>query len=86
MVIEFSVHVPDERAARRTAEVVAPAGFDPSIFYHDETDSWSVYCAKEMLVTYDAVIDAQSELNRLLQPHGVYCDGWGSFGNTQDES
>ena len=85
MVIEFSVDVPDERAARRVAEVVAPAGFDPSIFHHDETDSWSIYCAKEMLATYDAVIDVQSELNRLLRPHDGRCDGWGTYGNTQDE-
>ena len=42
MVIEFSVDVPDERAARRVAEVVAPVGFYPSIFRHDETDSWSL--------------------------------------------
>lgn len=85
MVIEFSVDVPDERAARRVAEVVAPVGFYPSIFRHDETDSWSVYCAKEMLATYEAVVDVQSELNRLLQPHGGQCDGWGTFGNTQEE-
>jgi hypothetical protein len=85
MVIEFSVDVPDERAARRVAEVVAPAGFDPSLFHDDETDSWSVYCAKEMLATHENVIDVQSELNRLLQPHGGHCDGWGTFGNTQEE-
>ena len=63
MVIEFSVDVPDERAARRVAEVVSPVGFYPSIFRHDETDSWSVYCAKEMLATHEAVVDVQSELN-----------------------
>jgi hypothetical protein len=85
MVIEFSVDVPDERAARRVAEVAACAGFDPSIIRDDETDSWSVYCAKEMLATYETVIDVQSELNRLLRPHGGYCDGWGTFGNTREE-
>jgi len=69
MVMEFSVAVPDERAARAVAETVAAAGFDPSISHDDETDSWSVCCAKEMLATYEAVIDAQAELNRLMQPY-----------------
>jgi hypothetical protein len=85
MVIEFSVDAPDERAARRVAKFLAPVGFDPSIFHDDETGSWSVYCAKEMLATYEAVVDVQSELNRLLQAHGGHCDGWGTFGNTQEE-
>lgn len=85
MVIEFSVDAPDERAARRVSEVVASAGFDPSILHDDETESWSVYCAKELLATYETVIGVQSELNRLLPPHGGHCDGWGTFGNTQEE-
>jgi hypothetical protein len=84
MVIDFSVEVPDERSARRVAEVAAPAGFDPSLFHDDESDSWSVYCAKEMLATYETVVGAQADLNRLVQPHGGHCDGWGTFGNTQD--
>jgi hypothetical protein len=42
-------------------------------------------CAKEMLATYEAVVDVQSELNRLLQPYGGQCDGWGTLGNTQEE-
>ena len=86
MVIEFSVDVPNEHAARRVAEVVAARGFEPSIFHSDEDHSWSVYCAKEMLATYEGVIEVQSELNKLLQPYGGDCDGWGTFGNTQNDS
>ena len=59
--------------------MVAPVGFDPSIFRHDETDSWSVYCTKEMLATYEAGVVVQSELNRFLQPHGGQCELWYSL-------
>ena len=83
MVIDFSVEVPDERTARRVAEVVATHGFDPSISEDDDSDSWSVYCSKSILATYEGVVAVQIELNELLSPHGGICDGWGTFGNTQ---
>jgi hypothetical protein len=83
MVIEFSVDAPDERAARRMSELVTPLGFDASIFYDEESQSWSVYCGKSMLATYDGVIAVQDQLNELLMPLGGNCDGWGTHGNTQ---
>jgi Regulator of ribonuclease activity B len=83
MVIDFSVEVPDERTARRIAEVVAAHGFDPSISEDDDSTSWSVYCSKSMLATYEGVVAVQVELNELLSSHGGICDGWGTFGNTQ---
>lgn len=83
MVIDFSVEVPDERTARRVAEVVAAHGFDPSISEDDDSGSWSVSCSKSMLATYEGVVAVQVELNELLSPHGGICDGWGSFGNSQ---
>jgi hypothetical protein len=81
MVIDFAVEVPDERTARRVAEVVAAHGFDPSI--SEDDDSWSVYCSKSMLATYEGVVAVQVELNELVSAYGGVCDGWGSFGNTQ---
>ena len=83
MVIDFSVEVPDERTARRVAELVAARGFDPSISQDDDSDSWSVYCSKSMLATYEGVVAVQAELNELLTLHGGVCDGWGTFGNAQ---
>ena len=83
MVIDFAVDVPDEHTARRVAEIVAGHGFDPSIFEDDDSGSWSVYCSKSMLATYDGVVAVQAQLNELLGPYGGSCDGWGTFGNTQ---
>jgi hypothetical protein len=83
MVIDFSVAVADESTARRVAELVAERGFDPSICQDDGRDSWSVYCSKSMLATYEGVVSVQAELNELLATHGGICDGWGTFGNAQ---
>jgi hypothetical protein len=81
MIIDFSVEVPDEGTARRVADVVAARGFDPSI--SENADSWSVYCSKSMLATYEGVVAVKAELNELLNPHGGICDGWATFGNSQ---
>jgi hypothetical protein len=45
--------------------------------------SWTCYCSKTMLLTHTAVVDVQAELNRLAEPLGGYCDGWGTFGNAE---
>jgi hypothetical protein len=82
MIIDFSIEAPDERSARRIAELVAIHGFDPSISEDDDSGTWSVYCSKSMLATYDGVVSVQAELNELVGPHGGCCDGWGTFGNT----
>jgi hypothetical protein len=76
MVIDFSVDAPDQSVAIRVAELVAPLGFDPDISFDDDSKSWSVYCGKSMLATYDGVVSVQAELNALLGPLGANCDGW----------
>lgn len=83
MTIDFSVEAPDERTARVIAELVSTQGFDPSISDNGGSGSWSVYCSKTMLATYEGVVAVQAQLNELSQPHGGNCDGWGTFGNSQ---
>jgi hypothetical protein len=81
MTIDFSLAVPDEAAARRVAAAAELLGFDPSIHEDPEKRSWSVYCSRSMLATYDGVVAAQAQLNEMAAPHGARCDGWASFGN-----
>jgi hypothetical protein len=81
MVIEYSIAAPDELTAKRIAEVVCPRGYDPSIAHDAESNSWTVYCSRSMLVTYDGIVRAQRELNAWVKPYGGECDGWGTFGN-----
>lgn len=81
MVIDFAVAVADEATARRVAEIVAAHDFDPSISQDDGRDSWSVYCSKSMLATYEGVVAVRAQLNALLGANGGVCDGWATFGN-----
>jgi hypothetical protein len=82
MLIEYSIGVPDEPCAQRIAELTRSHGFDVSLSSDEGAKSWSVYCAKTMLATYDGVIAVQAQLNELVQPYGGSCDGWGTFGNS----
>ncbi len=81
MTIDFSVEAPDERAARAIAELVSTHGFDPSLSDNGGSGSWSVFCSKTMLATYEGVVAAQAQLNELSKPHAGHCDGWQTFGN-----
>ena len=87
MVIEFSVDVPDETAARAVAEGVSTHvsthGYTASVDRDGEDGLLTVYCARSMLATYRGVVDAQLEINALCTPLGGNCDGWGTWGNTQ---
>ena len=81
MVIEFSIEAADEPSARNIAELVEAQGFDPSISDNEGRGSWSVYCARSMLATYEGVVAVQTELTALVAAHGGRCDGWATFGN-----
>jgi hypothetical protein len=82
MTIDFAVKVSSESAARALADLVSTHGFDPSISDNDGRGSWSVYCSKTMLATYDGVVSVQAQLNELAKSHGGTTDGWGTFGNS----
>jgi Regulator of ribonuclease activity B len=84
MIIDFSIAVSDEGVARRVADLVAAHGFDPSIYRDDDSGSWSVFCAKSMLATYEGVVEVQAQLRVLVEPHGGACDGWTTFGNSHE--
>jgi hypothetical protein len=82
MTIDFSVAAPNRATAARVAELVIAHGFAPSISQDEGATTWSVYCAKSMLATYDGVVEGQALLNSLLQSIGANCDGWGTLGNS----
>lgn len=81
MSIDFTIEAPNENAARRIADLASAQGFDPSISDNEGRSSWSVYCSKFMLATYEGVVAAQAQLNELSRLHGGRCDGWSTFGN-----
>jgi hypothetical protein len=73
--------VPDERSGRAVAEAAQQVGFRTHVDRDGDTDGWTVYCAREMLVTLEAVVAAQRTLDEISRPHGGRADGWGTFGN-----
>ena len=83
MKIEFSIDVSSEEKARSLAERIAAIGYAPSIFVDEESGSVSIYCAKSMLATYEGLVAAQFELNKLCAPFAAECDGWITAGNRQ---
>ena len=83
MVIEYTIYAPDVPSARALAERIAVMGYAPKLYVDDESGSVSLYCARSMVATYEAVIACQEELNALCQPVGAECDGWLTAGNRQ---
>lgn len=83
MKIDFFVVVPDEVAGSVLATRVQARGYVTSVEHDDPTGQWTCYCGKELVPTYDAIIAAQSELERSSADVGGYTDGWGASGASQ---
>lgn len=88
MEVNFQVAAPDEPTAKKFAEAAVKLGYRTSVYAYDPeekeeelTDPWTCECTKDMVLTYDAVIAAQLELDEIAQSLGAYADGWGTFGN-----
>ena len=85
MEIDFAIAAPDEFAANAICKVADAKGYRSRIFYDDESETWSVYCTKSIVPTYQNVRWAQVELDELSQPFQGYSDGWGTFGNVPQQ-
>jgi regulator of RNase E activity RraB len=88
MDVEFQIAAADETAAKKVADAAAKLGYRTSIYFDDGdvdeehvADPWTCECTKNMVLTYDAVIAAQLELDAIARPISAYSDGWGTFGN-----
>jgi len=86
MAIEFTIAVPSRAAGQAVALAAQAAGYRTSVEQVAEERTWTCYCTKHMIASYEAVVLAQRELNRLSGPHGGQCDGWGSFGNASEST
>jgi regulator of RNase E activity RraB len=86
MTIEFTVAVPSLAAGQAVAGAAQEIGYRTSVEHDEEGETWTCYCTRHMVATYEAIVLAQRELNRLSGPHGGHCDGWGSFGNATEST
>ena len=83
MRIDFAVLAPDTAAAEAIANAAANLGFEARIDRDSESGRCTCYCSREMLATYDAIVEAQRELDTISKPAGGHSDGWGTYGNQQ---
>ena len=81
MSVDFFVAVPSEASGRAVAEAALQLGYRAHVERDGDSDAWTVYCAREIVVTYEGVAAAQRQLDEISRPHGGHADGWGSFGN-----
>ena len=90
MEVDFHVAAPTEDTAEKIADEAEKLGYAVWVEFDDGseeeleepvTEPWTCTCQKKMLLEYDAVIQAQKELDDLAKPHGGYSDGWGTMGN-----
>ena len=84
MNIDFMIACPDVPSAERIAPLAAAAGYAVSISVDEEDESVTCYCARMMLLDYDALMASQGELDAIGQQYGGFIDGWGTFGNGGD--
>ena len=81
MEIDFAMSVPNREAGLAFATIVGPMGFQTSISLGDATKTWTCYCSRIMVPSYEAIIEVQRILEKTGKPYNARPDGWGSFGN-----
>ena len=84
MEIDFVIAVPDEKSGMAVARAASKAGFATEVATDDEGD-WICYATREMIPSYQGIIEAQEQLRQLAAPHGGEPDGWETVGNAPDE-
>lgn len=83
MEIDFHVAAPSAGIAEKVAEQANLCGFQARVVKDEGDGNYPTWCSKTMLLTYQAVIGAQTQLSELSIPLGAYSDGWGTFGNRE---
>jgi len=85
MIVDFAVAAQDRESAESIAKMAASIGYMTDVVYDEGEDqdraSWTCYCSKSMILTYQTVVEAQRELEDLSRPFNGYSDGWGTLGN-----
>jgi hypothetical protein len=85
MVIDFAMDVPDQDSGLAFAAIAEPLGFETDVCQDSVTRRWTCYCSRTMIPSYDTIISVQRTLENLGRPCNAQPDGWGSFGNGEEE-
>ena len=85
MEIEYHIFVEDQAAGDAVSTALRAAGLDTEVWCDEETDEWTCTCYKTMLATYDGILETEAMLAKLCEALGGTPDGWGTYGNADDE-
>jgi hypothetical protein len=75
--VEFFIAVPDKQSGEAVLKALSDDGLNCELEQDDETEEWTCYCLKKMLLNYEEIIDIQKRLDGLSIPYGGQTDGWG---------
>ena len=85
MLVDFQIGCQSKEIAKKIASTVPNSRYDTKIYSYsedpDDEEPWTVESSRNMLLTYDGVIQCQNELTELANPFGCKCGAWGTFGN-----
>ncbi|MES2660255.1 MAG: ribonuclease E inhibitor RraB [Verrucomicrobiota bacterium] len=87
MLIDFQIGCPSRDVAEQIADAVPKSRYGTKIYTDeedpDDIEPWTVESSRNMLLTYDGVIECQNELTEVAKKFGCICEAWGTFGNAQ---
>ncbi len=88
MDVDIQIAAPDEQVAIEIANAVGALGYRTEIYFDDEieevedaAEQWTCECSRVMQLSYDSIVAAQEELDKIAKPLLGYVDGWSTFGN-----
>jgi hypothetical protein len=81
MMIDFAVDVPDRETGMAFADEVAALGFQVDVDLDTPTNSWTCYCSRKMIPSYNEIVSIQRTLENIGNLYNAKPSGWGSYGN-----
>jgi hypothetical protein len=87
MLVDFQIGCCSREIAEQIAEAVPESRYSTKIYTDDEDpdsiEPWTVESSRDMVITYDGVIQFQNELTEIATKFGCICEAWGTFGNAK---
>ena len=83
MFIRFEVIELRKKGANAVAEAAREASYDSEVLKSKR--QWICACSKTMMMTAEAIYDAEAELNAIAEPHGTGVGGWSIHADAAEE-
>lgn len=86
MLFDFFVSIAKKENAQKISEKVTKLGFSTKIIYSEEFDDWTCECSKVIIPDLDTVFRIEQELNHIAKEFDGFIDGFGSYGNGEQDN